>query len=372
MDPLRARLSSVASKLGGASSSTHRRIDPRGLVRAPEYEKMKMMKTSEMRIARNRKFGSPDVVFIEQAPIPVPKRGQILVRTYAATVSTADWRLRSKNVPKGFGFIMGLLFGFKHPKYEALGTDLAGEVVALGEGVTQFRIGDRVVSNLSMKLGGHAEYRLLNEKSATAKIPTNVSYEQAVALVFGGVTALIFLRDKLKLVQNERLLVIGAGGAVGSSAIQLGKWMGAHVTAVCSTEKVSAVTELGVSEVIDYKKRSWLSEVEKYDVILDTVGGDSFKQIQTKLLAKGRLGLVVADLPTTLRSIWISLTQSQKVRAGPTSETASDLQFLLSLCEQGKFRPLIGATLPFEEIVEAHRRVESGHKLGSLVLKVST
>lgn len=324
-----------------------------------------------MQIARNRTFGSPDVVSIEQVPIPIPKKGQMLVRIHAATVSTGDWRLRSKNVPKGFGIIMGLLFGFNTPKYQALGTDLAGEVVGLGEGVSKFKIGDRVVSNLGMKLGGHAQYRVLDESSVTSKIPADISYEQSVALVFGGVTALIFLRDKIKLQKNERLLVIGAGGAVGSSAIQLGQVMGANVTAVCSTEKVSAVRELGIKDVIDYKERSWLTEADKYDAILDTVGAITFETIKHKLTAKGRLGLVVADLPTNLRSIWISLTQSQKVVSGSIGENESDLQFLLSLCEQKKFRPLIGTTLPFEKIVDAHRIVESKHKLGSVVLTVS-
>lgn len=330
-----------------------------------------MSTPQRMLIARNRTFGSPDVVSIEETPIPIPKKGQMLVRVHATTVSTGDWRLRSKNIPKGYGIIMGLLFGFKHPKYEALGTDLAGEVVVLGEGVSKFQTGDRIVSNLGMKLGGHAQYRLLNENSATAKIPADVSYEQAVALVFGGVTALIFLRDKLKLKENERLLVIGAGGAVGSSAIQLGQWMGAHVTAVCSSEKVSAVRELGVKDVIDYKERSWLTEADRYDVILDTVGTAAFEKIKHKLTAKGRLGLVVADLPTTLKSFWISLTQSKKVFAGSINENEKDLQFLLSLCKEKKFRPLIGATLPFDKIVEAHRIVESGHKLGSLVITMS-
>ena len=343
-------------------------MDFEGDARGGEQE---MSVPQRMLIARNRTFGAPEVVALEEAPVPIPKKGQMLVRVHATTVSTGDWRLRSKNVPRGYGFIMGLLFGFKRPKYEALGTDLAGEVVALGEGVTKFQIGDHVVSNLGMKLGGHAQYRLLDEKSATAKIPNDVSYEEAVALVFGGVTALIFLRDKVKLKSGERLLVIGAGGAVGSSAIQLGQQMGAHVTAVCSTEKVSAVTELGVEDVIDYKKRSWITETDKYDVILDTVGAISFGEVKHKLNAKGRLGLVVADLLTNLKCIWISLTQSQKVISGAIGENEKDLQFLLDLCERKKFYPLIGATLPFEKIVEAHRIVESGHKLGSLVLTVS-
>lgn len=329
---------------------------------------LKMNRPQLMLIARNRVFGSPDVVSIEQVPIPVPKKGEMLVRIHAATVSTGDWRLRSKNIPKGFGWIMGLLFGFKRPKYQALGTDLAGEVVALGKGVSKYQLGDRVVSNLGMKLGGHAQYRLVNQKSATAKIPEDISYEQAVALVFGAVTALIFLRDKVKLAKNERLLVIGAGGAVGSSAIQIGLFMGAQITAVCSTEKVLAVKDLGIKDVIDYRERAWLQEADQYDVILDTVGTIPFEKNRHKLTAKGRLGLVVADLPATLKSIWMSLIGSQKVMAGSISENANDLEFLLSLCKQKKIRPLIGTTLPFDKIVEAHRIVESGHKLGSLVM----
>lgn len=329
-----------------------------------------MSTPQQMLVARNRAYGSPDVVSLEEAPTPNPKKGQILVKIHATTVSTGDWRLRSGNIPKGFGIIMGLLFGFRRPRYESLGTDLAGEVVAIGARVSKFQVGDRVVSNLGMKLGGHAQYRVLNENSATAKIPAAVNFDQAVALVFGGVTALIFLRDNVKLKKNERLLVIGAGGAVGSSAVQLGQLMGAHVTAVCSTGKVPAITELGIKDVIDYKKRSWLTEPDEYDVILDTVGTTEMEKIKNKLTANGRLGLVVADLPTTLRSMWMSLTQSQKVFAGSIGEDEADLQFLLSLCEQKKFRPLIGTTLPFEQIVEAHRIVESGHKLGSLVLAI--
>lgn len=325
-----------------------------------------------MLIARNRNFGPPDVVSVEEAPIPIPKRGQMLVRIHAATVSTGDCRLRSKNVPRGFGFMMGLMFGFKNPKYESLGTNLAGEVVTLGDGVRQFQSKDRVVSNLGMKLGGHAQYRILDENSLTAQIPNEVSYDHATALVFGGVAALQFLRDKLKLKAGERLLVIGAGGAVGSSAIQLGLIMGAQVTGVCSTKKVSAVHDLGLQDVIDYKKQSWLTGTDQYDVILDTVGTLDFEKMKHKLKANGRLGLVIADLPTILKSLWISLTQSQKVYAGPINENKSDLKFLLNLCQQKKFRPLIGTTLPFEKIVEAHKIVDSGHKLGSLVLRIIT
>lgn len=325
---------------------------------------------SQMKIAHNETFGPPQVVKVIEVPLPVVKRFEILVRVGASTVSAADWRLRSRNVPRGFGFIMGLLFGFKKPKYQSLGTELAGEVVAVGDRVTRFRIGDRIVANLGMKLGGHAEYAALPEQAPIAKLPAGVSTVDAAALVFGGTTALVFLRDKLKLKSSERLLVIGAGGAVGSAAIQLGRKMGAHVTGVCSGSKATLVKSLGVDSVIDYHQGDWRRTSERYDVIIDTVGGTTFENTRHLLTESGRIGLIVADLPLTLKSAWVSLFHQQKVYAGPITESAADLEYLLTLCEQGRFKPVIGAVFPLEQVVQAHESVESGHKLGNTVLKM--
>lgn len=263
---------------------------------------------------------------------------------------------------------MGFLFGFKTPKYAALGGDLAGEVVSVGPGVQRFQVGDRVVANLGMKLGGHAQYKALSENLPIAKVPPEVSWESAAALVFGGSTALVFLRDKLKIKSGDRLLVIGAGGAVGSAAVQVGRALGAVVTAVCGGDKAALVSGLGASRVIDYRKTNWREGTGPFEAILDTVGDVTFENSRQLLTPAGKIGLVVADLPATLKSAWISATHSQKVIAGPISESRADLEFLVSLCLQGRFRPLIGHTLPFERIVEAHRIVESGHKTGNVVL----
>lgn len=321
-----------------------------------------------MLIARNDSFGPPEVVKIVEAPIPEPKSHEILIRVGATTVSAADARLRSRNVPRGFGFIMGFLFGFSKPKYSSLGTEAAGEVVKLGAGVTRFSLGERVVANMGMKLGGHAQYVVLNEKSPIAKIPDAVSTETAAAMVFGGTTALIFLRDKVKIRPGERLLVVGAGGAVGSAAVQLGKKFGAIVTGVCSSEKIQAVTSLGADHVVDYKKQDWRNLNERYDVILDAVGGTTLRNSRRVLAPQGRIGLIVADLPQTLMSVWDSLTHRQKVIAGPIAENGKDLEFLLSLCERGEFKPLISQILPLAKISEAHALVDSGRKLGSVVV----
>lgn len=321
-----------------------------------------------MLIAKNELFGSPEVVKIVEVPVPEPKSHEILIRVGATTVSAADSRLRSRNVPRGFGFIMGLIYGFSKPKYISLGTEAAGEVVKLGAKVSQFRLGDRVVANLGMKLGGHAQYVVLNETAPIAKVPPAVSLETAAAMVFGGVTALVFLRDKLKIRSGERLLVVGGGGAVGSAAIQLGKKFGAHVTGVCSSEKMAAVSSLGADRVIDYSKQDWRTLSEQYDVILDAAGGTTFQNSRKQLTPTGRIGLIVADLPMTLTSVWISLTHKQKVFAGPIAENKKDLELLLSLCEKGEFKPLISQVLPFSKITEAHALVDSGRKLGSVVI----
>jgi NADPH:quinone reductase-like Zn-dependent oxidoreductase len=323
-----------------------------------------------MLAARNHRFGAPDVVRIERIPLPDLGDDQLLVRVGASTVSAADWRLRTRNVPRGFGILMGLVFGFRRPRYFALGTEAAGEVVAVGQRVETFFVHDRVVANLGMKLGGHAQYVAISASAAVAKIPDAVSFESAAALVFGGTTALVFLRDKLALRHGETLLVVGAGGAVGSAAVQLGREMGAVVTGVCSQKKASRVAGLGATRVIAYESTDWRKETERYDVILDTVGGTTFENSRHKLSEKGRIGLVVADLPLMLRSAWLSLFHRQKVRAGSVSESAADLDYLLSLCERGRFQPLIGGVFPLDQVARAHEVVESGHKTGSIVLSL--
>jgi NADPH:quinone reductase-like Zn-dependent oxidoreductase len=326
----------------------------------------------DMLAARNSRFGPPGVVRLERVAIPTRKRGQVLVRVHATTVSTADGRLRARNAPRGFGVVMGLMFGFTHPRYQALGTEISGEVVAADGDACTYREGDRIVADLGTKLGGHAQYVIVGRRTPTALIPGGVSWTDAAAVIFGGITALAFLRDKLKIRPGEQLLVIGAGGAVGSAAVQLGRLMGAEVTGVCSSGKRGHVHALGAHRVIDYRATDWRREPRRYDAILDTVGGTTFGNGVHALTAAGRLGLVVADLPLMLSSAWISATRPHTVHAGPVAAVAADLHYLLSLCADRRFKPLIGAVLPLARIVEAHQRVDSGHKLGSIVIDMAT
>ena len=267
---------------------------------------------------------------------------------------------------------MGLLFGFKRPKYKCLGTDAAGVVVAKGEQVTRFNVGDRVVASLGMSLGGHAEFVAQPETAPISKIPEGLTFEVAAAMVFGGTTALGFLRDKLKLKKNERVLVIGAGGAVGSAAVQIAKAFGAHVTGVCSSSKAPLVESLGADGVIDYEKQNWREVSGRYDIVLDTVGGVTHSNTKHVLTERGRMGLIIADLPLTLHSAWISIFHRKKVFAGSITIRAADLDELLTLCKVGAFKPVIGAVFPLEQVVQAHECVESGHKIGNVVLKIGS
>lgn len=327
----------------------------------------------KMFIARNTEFGPPQVIKIEECAIPQVRKNEILVLSKASTLTVADCRLRSKNVPRGFGAIMGLLFGFRKPKYKALGTCVAGEVVEVGQHVKSFAVGDRVLGNLGMKLGGHAQYVSILENSSVVKIPIGISYEDAAAIVFGGVTALGFLRDKLRLKTGDRLLVIGAGGAVGCAAVQIGRILGAHVTGVCSTAKVALVKELGANDVIDYSRTEWRKKRgQEYNLILDIVGGTELVNSKHKLSSRGAIGLVIADLPTMLKSVFVSALSDQKVYAGPINETRSDLEQLMAWMLDGKLKAVIGSRFPFQKIVQAHQLVDQGSKVGNAVINFET
>lgn len=319
-------------------------------------------------VATNTSFGPAEVLEFKELVCPDLGPKDFLLKAEFATVSTADIRLRSKNVPRGFKFIMGLLFGFRKPKYESLGTDYVGQVVQIGKSVQDVKLGDRVVVDLGMGLNGYRTYRRIQPKEVWAKLPEQVSSEDAVCSIFGGVTALLYLRDKLKIQSGDRILVIGAGGAVGSSAVQLAKYFGAEVLAVCSAGKADVVRGLGASVVLDYKSQDWEQQVQKVDVIIDCVGVLNIANARKLTKPGGRVGFVVADLPLNLNCVIASLFEKRTFVAGAIQVKRKDLQFLIELISKGLFKPLIGKRFPFEKIVDAHREVESGHRLGSTLL----
>jgi NADPH:quinone reductase-like Zn-dependent oxidoreductase len=321
-----------------------------------------------MRAVFCRSYGGPDVVSVEETAKPQAGPGQILIRIMASTVSAADRRIRSLNVPTGFNLPVRLIFGWSSLKKPILGTDLAGVVEAVGPGVTRFSPGDAVIANVGAGCGCHAEYRALPETAAIVKKPESLSFEEAVALVFGGTTALFYLRDLMAIRPGEHVLVNGAGGAVGSAAVQIAKAMGATVTAAASGGKHNLLLSLGADHVIDYAREAVPGSQARYDAILDCHGNLGHANSAPALTAKGRLGLVVAGLPQYLAMPFTNLVSPKKVRAGVVAEKSEDLLALVDLVEKGQLKPVIGAVFPLDQARAAHEAVEHPHKTGNIVL----
>ncbi|MEB3292227.1 MAG: NAD(P)-dependent alcohol dehydrogenase [Synechococcales bacterium] len=318
-----------------------------------------------------QQYGSPDVLQIVELPQPVPKDNEILIKIYATTVTSGDRRLRSLDMPPGFGLIGRLIVGWSQPRQPILGTELAGEVVAIGSAVQRFKVGDRVVAFSGMSMGCYAEYKCMPEDGLVVLKPANLSDAEAAALSFGGTTVLDFFR-RANLQAGEKVLINGASGAVGSAAVQLAHHVGAEVTAVCSGANTEWVRSLGAQQVIDYHQTNFMQNGETYDVIVDTVGTAPFARCQHSLSATGRLLLVLASLPAMLQSPWISFTTQKKVIAAPVAERLEDLQSLAHLAESGVFKPIIDRIYPFEQIAEAHRYVDTGHKKGNVVIDLQS
>ena len=313
------------------------------------------------------RYGPPEVLQLQEVDEPTPKDNEVLIKTHATTVTSGDWRVRSLNVPAGFGLMTRLVFGVSRPKQPILGTELAGVIESVGNDVKKFKVGDQVFAFSDTAMGCHAEYKCMPEDGALALKPPNLTFEEAAALSFGGTTALDFFR-RGRLQNGERVLVNGASGAVGTAAVQLAKHFGADVTGVCSTANLELVRSLGASHVVDYTQEDFTQNGETYDVIVDTAGSAPFSRSKASLKEGGRLLMVLGGLPDMLQIPWVSMTSSKKVIAGPAAGRAQDLRFLAGLAEAGEFKPVIDRRYPFEQIAEAHRYVDTGRKKGNVVI----
>ncbi|MGW9166960.1 NAD(P)-dependent alcohol dehydrogenase [Agromyces sp. NPDC055658] len=332
-----------------------------------------------MRAARIDRFGAPEVARVVDVPRPEPGPGELLVRVRASTVSIADHRLRTRRVPRGLALVVAPTIGLFRPRLRVLGMDAAGVVEAVGAGVVRFAVGDEVVVMRGSRMGCHAEYVTIAADGEVARKPANLSFEEAVAIVFGGHTALRYL-DRVAIGPGSEVLVNGASGAVGSAVVQLATARGARVTAVTSGRNAELVRSLGASRVVDHTREDFAAgDVDsgaasggpaRYDVIVECVGNAPFGRVAHLLRPGGALLLVITDLAGMLRAGRQARRSGLVVDHRGGELGADGMERLVALAETGALRPVIDRTYALDEIVEAHRYVDGGHKRGSVVLRM--
>jgi NADPH:quinone reductase-like Zn-dependent oxidoreductase len=316
-----------------------------------------------------RQFGPPEVVAIERVPKPVPTSGEVLVHLRASTVSVADHRLRAKDLPDGLGFLAVVALGVRRPRRPILGMDGAGIIEVIGDGVTEFAVGDEVIVLRGGGMGCHAEYVTVPASGAIARKPRGMSFEDAVSLVFGGYTALSFF-DRVELGPGVDVLVNGASGAVGTAAVQLAASTGARVTGVCSGRNADLVRSLGADRVIDYEVEDFARGPERYDVIVECVGNAPFRRSCRVMKPGAALLLVIADLHAMLRERIQTRRNGVLITHTGSAFGAPVLRDLVARAEAGDIRPVIDKTFDLADIVEAHRYVDTGRKRGAVVVRI--
>ncbi len=317
------------------------------------------------------KYGGPEVLELQEVKKPVPKDNEILVKNHVTTVTSADYRIRGAQFPLLFWLPMRLIMGFKGPRNSILGMEFAGQVESVGKNVTKFKTGDQVFgSTYDGGFGGYAEYVCISEEAVITQKSAEMPFEEAATIFFGGHTALHFLR-KANIQPGQKILVYGASGCIGTFAVQLAKYFGVDVTGICSTANVELVKSLGADNVIDYTREDFTQNGETYDVIFDTVGFSPFDASVKSLAPKGYyLRAVHLDPGPISKGFWVQLTSKKKVIGGEAGETIEDLEFLKGLVESGKLKPVIDKTFTLEQIVEAHKYVDTGRKRGSVVITI--
>lgn len=315
-------------------------------------------------------YGSPDILRLSTVDLPVPERDEVLIRIHAAPVTTTDCTARS-----GRPYYSRLAFGLRRPKHPILGTELAGVVEAVGRDVTRFQPGDEVIAASGDSFGAHAEYITLPEDAAIGPKPASLSFTDAVAISEGALTALPFLRDGGEVRPGQTVLVNGASGAVGTAAVQLARQMGASVTGVCGPAKAEIVRSLGADRVIDYTTTDFTATGEKWDVIFDAAGKSTFGRSRDALQSGGTYLTTVPSFAIFPQMAWTAKVGNRRAVIMFTglrkpADRARDLEHIATLAESGDLRPVIDSCFAMRAIAEAHRRVDTGHKTGTVVVSI--
>ncbi|MEW5797503.1 MAG: NAD(P)-dependent alcohol dehydrogenase [Bacteroidota bacterium] len=316
------------------------------------------------------KYGPPEVLHLAETAKPVPKANEVLIKIYATTVTVADYRIRSFTVPLSYWLPARLALGVTKPKNPILGVELAGEVESVGSGVRRFKKGDRVFAATLSGGGAYAEYICLPEHGPIAVKPENISFEEAAAIPIGAQTALHYLR-KANIQNGQTILIYGASGSVGTYAVQLAKYFGAVVTGVCSAANIDLVKSLGADKVIDYTKENFADTGEMFDIVFEAVNKSSFKDC-IKVVKRSGIYINITQPIPTFRMLWSKLTTEKRLMLGENApDTAELLNILKELIAAGKIKSVIDRCYTMEQIVEAHRYVEQGHKKGNVVVSIA-
>ena len=322
-----------------------------------------------MKAAVYTEYGGPDVVRIEEIVRPEPAVGEVLVRVSHSTVTTGDWRLRAAAFPGILAVAGRVMFGLTRPRNPVLGSEFAGTVAALGEGVTEFAVGDAVFGFAPS--GAHAEYLTIKADGAVLPLPDGVGPEAAVAVPFGGASALVFLRDFAKLQPGQKVLVVGASGGVGAYAVQVARLLGAEVTGVASGPREEMVRDLGAAGFVDYQTQDITALGETFDIVFDTVGALEFAEARKLLTPKGVFVPLNFGLREMGQALWSCFRGGQRVKIGVNEDSKADLAVLRDWMADGQLRPVVGARFPLAEIRDAHALVQGRHKQGAVVIGIA-
>lgn len=322
-------------------------------------------------------YGSPDVLHLKEVEKPTPKEDEIRIKVFATPVNYGDITARNFaniparefNMPTPLWLPSRLAFGWNKPKNSILGSELAGEVEAVGKAVTKFKKGDQVFAYIGMKMGANAEYLCMPEDGTVGLKPDNMSFEEAAAVPYGGIMALSLLR-KANIQPGQKVLINGASGGIGSIAVQLAKSYGAEVTGVCGTPRLEYVRSLGADKTIDYTKEDFTQNGETYDLIFDILGRSSFSRCKGSLTEHGIYLLASFKMDKVFQMLRTSISGSKKAICALASEKQEDMILLKELVEQGKIKTIIDRTYPLEQAAEAHRYFEQGHKKGHVIITI--
>jgi NADPH:quinone reductase-like Zn-dependent oxidoreductase len=317
------------------------------------------------------KYGPPEVLQLKEIEKPIPKDNEVLIKVHKTTVTATDCVFRNGE-PK----FSRLFTGLTKPKNKILGSEFAGKIETVGNNVKLFKPGVKVFGT-TPGYGSYAEYICLpEEKSTLAKMPANKNYEEAVSCCDGFLTALPFLRDKGKIQEGNKVMIVGASGSVGSAAVQLAHYFGSEVTGVCSTSSVDLVKSIGADIVIDYTKGDFTKSSETFDIIFDAVGKTTFAQCKNILKSNGKFleaGITLKVFPSVISTTFFGSKKALIMATGlrPPSERTEDLKFISELLETGKIKPVIDKIFPLEKIVDAHNYVDAGHKKGNVIISIT-